>query len=422
MLTKEQNDLLTQTGPGTPCGKLLRSYWQPIAASEEMPIGGNPLPIRIMSEDLVLFRDDQNRLGLIGQYCAHRGTDLSYGRVENGGLRCLYHGWLFDIHGKCIEQPAERSGGKFCEKIKHVGYPVQEKGGAIWAYMGEGEPPLIPDFEFLIAAEPNRLTFRVIQTCNWLQGLESSTDPVHTTFLHRRPPGTASERSGADVSALRGDEPPEVSTEQTGYGTRIFALHNAPGGRKYLRVNNYVFPAGATPSTSYGESGYQGRLYVPIDDTTHVRFEFFYDAKGLDKERLRKNRAANVGPDLRHVRRPENRYLQDREALKRGESWGGMGLHFPSQDAFAIETQGPNRIQDRTKEHLGSSDIVITAVRRALFKALEQVQAGKEPPGVLRDRAKSPFTDFVCTSGYVDDNETGPSFCRKVLSARTAAE
>ena len=388
MLTQEQNDLLTQTGPGTPCGKLLRSYWQPIATSEEMPIGGAPMPIKIMSEELVLFRDEQNRLGLIGRHCAHRGTDLSYGRVENGGLRCLYHGWLFDIHGKCLEMPAEKNGGKaMCDRIKHVGYPVQEKGGAIWTYMGEGEPPLIPDFEFLSTPEPNRLTFRVIQTCNWLQGLESSTDPVHTTFLHRRPPGTASERSGADVAAIRGNDVPEVSTEQTGYGTRIFALHNAPNGRKYLRVNNYVFPAGATPSTSYGESGYQGRLYVPIDDYSHVRFEFFYDAKGLDKERLRKNRAANVGPDLRHVRRPENRYLQD-----------------------------------RTREHLGSSDIVITAVRRALFKALEQVQAGKEPPGVLRDRAANPFADFVCTSGYIEDGETGPSFCRRYLSAKAAAE
>src|SRR5690348_17087737 len=397
MMSKAQNDLLSQTGPGTPGGKFLRSYWQPIAASEEMPIGGDPLPITIMGEELVLFRDDKDRLGLIGLHCAHRGTDLSYGRVEDGGLRCLYHGWLFDIHGKCLDQPAQPADKKFCDKVKHTAYPVQEKGGCIWTYMGEGEPPLIPEFEFLTAPEPNRLTFRVIQKCNWLQGLESSTDPAHTTYLHRRPPGTASERSGADVTALRGSEPPEISTQQTAYGTRIFALHNAPNGRKYLRVNNYVFPCGATPSTSGGEGGYQGRWYVPIDDYSHVRFEFFYQrSKPLDKERLRRNRASNVGPDLRHVRRIENRYLQDRDALKRGESWGGMGLHFPSQDAFAIETQGA--IQDRTKEHLGSSDIVIAAVRRALVKAIEQVQAGKEAPGLIREHSNNPFAEFVCTS------------------------
>ncbi|MGE5538676.1 MAG: Rieske 2Fe-2S domain-containing protein [Gemmatimonas sp.] len=395
MLIKEQNDLLTQTGPGTPCGKLLRSYWQPIAASEEMPIGGDPMPIRIMSEDLVLFRDDKNRLGLIGLHCAHRGTDLSYGRVEDGGLRCLYHGWLFDIHGKCIEQPAEKAGGKAsCDRIKHPAYPVQEKGGAIWAYMGEGEPPRIPDFEFLSAPEPNRITFRVIQMCNWLQGLESSTDPAHTTFLHRRPPGTPSARSDTDVAAVRGNEPPAISTQNTPYGTRIFAVHNSPNGRRYIRVNNYVYPCGATPSTSTGESGYQGRWYVPIDDHSHVRFEFFYRySKPLDKEKLRKNRSENVGPDLRHLRRPENRYLQNRDELKAGKSYGGMGLHFPSQDAFAIETQGS--IQDRTKEHLGASDVVITSVRRTLIKAIEQVMEGKEAPGLLREGSPNPFTDFV---------------------------
>ena len=255
MLSKANNDLLTQTGPGTPCGDFLRSYWQPIAAADEMPIGGAPLPLRIMSEDLVLFRNDKDQLGLIGQFCPHRGTDLSYGRVEDGGLRCLYHGWLFDINGKCIDQPAEPKDKKFCHKVRHAAYPVREKGGAIWAYMGKGEPPMIPDFEFLMGPEPNRHTFRVVQTCNWLQGLESSTDPAHTTYLHRRPPGKKSVRSGSDIAALRGTEPPDISIQQTDYGTRIFAIHNSPNGKKYLRVNNYVYPAGATPSTSTGESG-----------------------------------------------------------------------------------------------------------------------------------------------------------------------
>ncbi len=420
MLSKAQNDLITQTGPGTTGGRFLRSYWQPIAAAEEIPVGGAPMPVRIMSEDLVLFRDDQDRLGLIGQFCSHRGTDLSYGRVEDGGLRCLYHGWLYDIEGNCIDQPAEPKGRKFCDKIRHPAYPVQEKGGAIWTYMGEGEPPLIPDFEFLMAPEPNRLTFRVIQTCNWLQGLESSTDPVHTTFLHRRPPGTPSQRSGADISALRGTDPPEIGIEQTSYGTRIFAVHNAPNGKKYLRVNNYVYPCGATPSTSGGEGGYQGRWYVPIDDFNHCRFEFFYrHSEPLDKERLRRNRAENVGSDNRHIRRPENRYLQDREELKRDDSFGGMGLHFPSQDAFAIESQGA--IQDRTKENLGSSDIVITAVRRALFKAIKQMEETGEAPFLMREPDDDRFKDFICTSTYIEDDEDGPSYCRRVLAARAAA-
>ena len=421
MLTQAENDLLTQTGPGTPCGKLLRSYWQPIATSEEMLPGGDPMPVRIMSEDLVLFRDDGNRLGLIGLHCPHRGTDLSYGRVEDGGLRCLYHGWLFDIHGRCLDQPAQPEGKKFCDKVRNVAYPVQEKGGAIWAYMGEGEPPLIPDFQFLTAPAPNRLAFRVIQMCNWLQGLESF-DPVHTTYLHRRAAGTRSIRSaGADVRALRGIAPPEVSIENASFGTRVYILHKSPNGRKYLRINNYVYPCGTTPSTSTGEAGYQGRWYVPRDDSSHYSFEFFYrHSEPLDKDALRRFRAANVSPDHRHIRRPENRYLQNREELKRDENYSGMGDYFAAQDAFAVETQGV--IRDRTKEHLGSTDIVVTAMRAQLLKAIKQIEAGGEAPGQIRNPAKAQYADFVCTSGFIEDHEDGPSFCRRLLAGTEAAE
>jgi phenylpropionate dioxygenase-like ring-hydroxylating dioxygenase large terminal subunit len=421
MLTQAENDLLTQTGPGTPCGKLLRSYWQPIATSEEMPPGGDPMPVRIMSEDLVLFRDDGDRLGLIGLHCPHRGTDLSYGRVEDGGLRCLYHGWLFDIHGRCLDQPAQPEGKKFCDKVRNVAYPVQEKGGAIWAYMGEGEPPLIPDFQFLTAPAPNRLAFRVIQMCNWLQGLESF-DPVHTTYLHRRAAGTRSIRSaGADVRALRGIAPPEVSIENASFGTRVYILHKSPNGRKYLRINNYVYPCGTTPSTSTGEAGYQGRWYVPRDDSSHYSFEFFYrHSEPLDKDALRRFRAANVSPDHRHIRRPENRYLQNREELKRDENYSGMGDYFAAQDAFAVETQGV--IRDRTKEHLGSTDIVVTAMRAQLLKAIKQIEAGGEAPGQIRNPAKAQYADFVCTSGFIEDHEDGPSFCRRLLAGTEAAE
>ena len=420
MLSKQKSDLLTLTGPGTPGGRLLRSYWQPIATADEVPLGGAPLALTIMSEELVLFRDEHGRLGLIGRHCPHRGTDLSYGRIEDGGLRCLYHGWLFDRDGKCLDQPAEPAGKKFCHKVRHTAYPVQEKGGVVWAYMGEGKPPLIPDFQFLIAPEPNRLAFRVVQTCNWLQGLESVLDPVHTTYLHRRRVGTTSIRSGNDVRAVRGIEPPDISTENTSFGTRIYALHNSPNGRKYLRVNNYIYPCGATPSTSTGEHGYQGRWYVPRDDVSHHAFEFFYrHSEPLDKDVLAKFRAENVGPDLRHMRRPENRYLQDREEMKRGDSFCGMGEYFPAQDAFAIETQGA--IRDRTREHLGSTDIVILSVQKRLLMAIEQVEAGTEAPGLIRNNAEGLFSDFICTSVFIDDDEDGPSYCRRMLGRKYQA-
>src|SRR4051812_35773888 len=146
MLTREENDLLTRTGPGTPCGELLRRYWQPVALAEELPPGGFPIPIEIMGEQLVLFRDDQSRIGLLDLHCSHRAADLSYGRVEDGGLRCIYHGWLYDVNGRCLETPAEPEGSNLKLTIRHPAYPCQEAGGVIFAYMGPGEPPLLPAY------------------------------------------------------------------------------------------------------------------------------------------------------------------------------------------------------------------------------------------------------------------------------------
>src|SRR6185295_20088476 len=155
-MTEEENKLLTQTGPGTPCGELMRRYWQPAALSEEIPIGAPPLAIKLFGEELVLFRNEQGKLGLIDLHCAHRGADLSYGRLEDGGLRCIYHGWLYDIHGNCLEQPGEPHGGAHRENYKHLAYPCVERAGAIWAYMGPGEPPLFPNYPALSAPNAYR--------------------------------------------------------------------------------------------------------------------------------------------------------------------------------------------------------------------------------------------------------------------------
>jgi hypothetical protein len=286
--------------------------------------------------------------------------------------------------------------------------------------MGEGQPPLIPDFQFLLGSDENRETFRVIQHSNWLQGLESSTDPAHTTYLHRMAPAKAGDSSARNLRELRGDDAPKIDIEHTSFGTRLYALHAAPNGRKYLRVNNYIYPNGATPATSIGENGYQGRWYVPIDDERHCRFEFVYKhGEPLDKDALRKNRAPHIGPDKRHVRRIENRYLQDREEQKSDATWCGMGRYIPAHDVFAIETQGA--IQDRTQEHLGSSDVVIIEVRKALLRAVKMIMDGKEAPGLLRNPQENHFADFVCSSTYIEDHEDGPAYCRRVLAGRKAA-
>ena len=156
MLSKEQNELVTRTGADTPAGKLFRQYWQPIAMATDFPADGAPIPVKVLGEELVLFKDEAGELGLLGLHCPHRGGDLSYGRVEDGGLRCIYHGWLFDRTGKCLQQPAEPPGKEFCHKIKHSAYPVRELGGLIFAYLGADEPPVLPEWECLTVPPSNR--------------------------------------------------------------------------------------------------------------------------------------------------------------------------------------------------------------------------------------------------------------------------
>src|SRR3982075_3613589 len=185
MMSQEANDLITRTGPEDPCGKLMRMYWQPAALVDELQ-GPRPVrPVRLLGENLVLFRDEQGRYGLIDRHCAHRGADLAFGRLENGGLRCAFHGWLFDVTGQCLETPAEPEGSSLCANIRQIAYPVLEKSGILFAYMGPGEPPEFPHFDCFVAPDTHTFAFKGMIDCNWLQSLEVGVDPAHTSFLHR---------------------------------------------------------------------------------------------------------------------------------------------------------------------------------------------------------------------------------------------
>jgi len=175
-MTEEENELLTRVGSGTPCGELMRRYWLPAALSEELPQGGAPLPVRLLGEDLVLFRDDRGRPGLLGLHCSHRGADLSYGRVEDGGLRCIYHGWLYDIVGRCLDQPGEPGGGEHRDSIRHPAYPCEERAGVVFTYMGPGNPHLFPNYEFLVAPDDRVFAIKLFSECNYWQGNEGDTD------------------------------------------------------------------------------------------------------------------------------------------------------------------------------------------------------------------------------------------------------
>ena len=398
MLSQEENQLLTQTGPGTPGGDLFRRYWHPVAMSEELLPDGAPLNVRILSEELVLFRDDQGRPGLLGLHCAHRGTDLSYGRCEDGGLRCVYHGWLYDIHGRCLEQPGEPRGSQYYKEIRHLSYPCQEAGGLIFTYMGSDEPPLLPAYEWLNVPENHSCIMKFFYGCNYLQGDEGNYDQAHLDFLHRftEKPVVAAQMA-PDLSFVLGDSSPVIEMEETDFGLRIFTTRDAGSGKKYGRVDNFVFPNVGTFATIAGE--HAGICHVPIDDTSH--WAYMIDVNQtvpFDKEWIRQQRAAEWAPDHRLIRDKSNRYLQDREAMKTG-SFAGIGIQLEVQDVFGTENQGA--IQDRTRENLAYTDRSIIAVRKLLLRAIRDVQEGHEAPHVVRDPAANRFDHLRSANGVM---------------------
>ena len=416
MIPAEENDLLTQTGAGTPCGELMRRYWQPVALSEELPIDGAPLKVQILGEELVLFRDDQGRPGLLGLHCSHRGTDLSYGRVEDGGLRCLYHGWLYDICGRVVEQPGEPGGGAHRDEIRHRAHPCQEAGGIIFSYLGPGEPPLLPNYDFLAAPEERRTVTKVFHHCNYQQANEGNIDPVHLSFLHQylqdgKPPlqRIVAGTNDTDNSLLSKDIAPAIEVEVTDYGLRIYTTRHAGPDKCYFRVTNFIMPNLSAFGGSTVGDGYSVHWHVPIDDTHHWKYLFMFSrAKPLTLELRDKNRA-DLTADYRLTRQGGNRYQQDRESMKT-KSFTGIGFNFQAHDAFATESQGP--VQDRTSEHLVSSDKAIIAARKLMLNAIRDVKEGRQPQHVIRDPEANRFPHLVVLSELVPASTDLKQFVR----------
>ncbi len=424
MISAEENNLLTQTNPKTPAGELLRSYWQPVALAEELP-AGTPKAVRIMGEDLVLFRDDHGRPGLLGLHCAHRGTDLSYGRVENGGLRCLYHGWLYDVSGCVLEQPGEPGGGVHRNAVRHLAYPCREAGGVIFAYLGPGDPPLLPDYEFLSVPASQRDVIKVLYRCNYLQGNEGNIDPVHLSFLHqylneahakqkRMVPGT----QASDNSLLGRDIAPTIEVEVTDYGLRIGTLRAAGPDSSYLRITNFIMPnLSAFGGSTVGE-GYAVHWHVPITDTSHWKYIFMFSRQKPLSEELRGKHRAEITAEYGLMREARNRYQQDRETM-RSSTFTGMGLNFQAHDAFATESQGP--VQDRTAEHLVSSDKAIVAARKLLRAGIEDVRQGRAPRHRITDPAANRFPHLMVISEIVPASVHWKEFVRQRLGDAASA-
>jgi hypothetical protein len=431
MLSAEQNDLITRTGPATPAGALMRRYWQPAALADELN-GNRPLkPVQLLGEHLVIFRDDQGRYGLIARACPHRGTDLAYGRLEDGGLRCAFHGWLFDVHGRCLETPAEPPGSALCRNIRQAAYPVMERSGILFAYLGPGEPPAFPHFDCFTAPATHTFAFKGLIACNWLQSLEVGIDPAHTSFLHRF---FHDEDSAAGYGKLFRDRSidsdmpmtrimrefprPRIEVQPTEFGLRVVTLRRISDAHTHVRVTNLVFPNAFTIPMSSEMTITQ--WHVPVDDTRHYWYAIFTSfGAPVDKDEMRRQRLSLYElPDYVPRKNKGNNYGFDpREQAH--ETFTGMGADINVHDQWACESMGA--IQDRSKEHLGQSDKAISAYRRLLRAAIADAGSSGRPPMLLDEAAAAQMTGPAAIDGIGPSDDWQSYWQRTDASRRQAS-
>ena len=399
MLTQEENDQLTRVGPGTLMGMLMRQYWIPALLSSELPESdGSTLRVRLLCEDLVAFRESNGRVGLLGAHCPHRGAPLYYGRNEESGLRCIYHGWKYDVNGKCVDMPNEPPESNFKDKIQHLAYPCREQGGVIWVYMGSVvPPPPLPDLEWSKVPEEQRYLAKRIQNCNYAQALEGDIDQSHNSFLHaphNQLQKGVGEGKGVDLWR-KADTHPHFHVTDTEYGVLIGASREVNEGSLYWRLTQFLFPF-HTFTGPYGENPTrQSRAWIPVDDETTILFSAnFHPLRPLTEmevSRLRNGAGAGFvgdgnflpasaepGGAWRPKARAENEYFFDR-TIQRTKFFSGIP-EFWAQDAAVQEGMGT--IYDRTKEHLGTTDTAIIRVRhRLLDSAKASLAEGIPAPG-----------------------------------------
>ncbi|MGV3569708.1 MAG: Rieske 2Fe-2S domain-containing protein [Ramlibacter sp.] len=462
-MKSEQNELLTRVGPGTACGAVLRSYWQPVALVDEFDprldprMAQRPLKaVRALGQDMVLFKDEAGQWGLLDRDCPHRGADLAFGRHEGDGVRCPFHGWKFDASGRCLETPAEPTGSKLCDRVRQRSYPVQERSGVLFAWLGEEgkAPPFPAAFDCFAAPATHTFAFKGLWQCNWLQAFEVGIDPAHPSFLHRFLQDAALESIGDNAagkqfrSASAGDfggekwpmtrimrefHQPEISFEARPWGLRLQALRPMTDELTHVRVTSAVFPQ--TFVIPLSETLTITQMHLPVDDTHTYWYSIFTSFAGpVDKEAMRSQRLQFISlPDYVPKAGRHNNWGFNPEE-QRAQTYLGMGEEdINVHDQWAVESMGA--IQDRTREHLGTSDKVIMANRRMLLKAIETVQAGGTAPGIadaaLASQMQGPETvDGIAPAGTwsqwwqdrVAAKRAGAPWTAKDAAAASAAE
>ena len=399
MLTREENAQLTHVGPGTLMGDFMRRYWIPVVETSEVAAGGRPKRVRILGEPLIVYRSPGGRAALVSEYCAHRRASLYFARNEERGLRCVYHGWQYEHDGRCVDQPNERPGSSFEDKVCLPAYPCAERGGVVWTYMGPGAPPELPDLEWAMVPSAQRFVSKFWQGCNYLQGLEGGVDPAHISFLH----GILDTRDRADREALDRaaagfgfaaslERAPHIEVADTPMGLLLGARREAPAGHYYWRITQYLLPFHTMPPAELGSDPVlHTHVWIPMDDEQMINWCIsWHPTRALTDDEHAQFRAGSsihvmdYAPatsaaygDIRPRACVENDYLADWEAQRTRKFFGVPGVG--AQDKAITESQGE---YDRSLERLGRADSGIIRVRKRLLDAALALRAGKEPPGL----------------------------------------
>jgi phthalate 4,5-dioxygenase oxygenase subunit len=387
-MKSHENDVLTQVGPGTPMGRMLRQYWTPAIRSSALEADGAPVPVRLFGQDFVAFRTSDGSAGFVDEACPHRGVSLTLARNESNALQCIFHGWKFDVTGKLIDAPAEPAErrAKFCASIKVNRYRVHEAAGVLWVFVGTGEPPKFPDFEFATVPANQVHMRRGVLHYNWLQGVEAHIDSSHVPFLHagylvqNRKAGFVEQSNLEALRLMLLDKAPEFDFEATPWGLREGALRDIGNGKANARIREIALPYFTfIPGPPDGQC--YARMSTPIDDDTTAEWYIVYDpVRPITEEAIRgqfgymsddpDDFASNLGTKA-------NLWGQEREAMKEGH-YSGLTKGIAFED-FAVQASMGSRV-DRSLEQLGSSDTIIVKVRRMLMEAIEAFEQGRPAP------------------------------------------
>jgi len=393
-LTQTQQQTLVETDRGTPMGELFRRYWIPALLSTELPAPDcDPVQIKLLGESLLAFRDTNGAFGLVQEFCPHRGVSLFYGRNEECGIRCSYHGWKFDVSGACVDMPSEPDESNFKDKVKLTAYPLIERGGVLWAYMGPADAkPAEPELEWAMLPPEHRYVSKRIQECNYLQALEGGIDSSHVSTLHRFNLDDDPMHEGAKGNDyLKADTRPKFEVQDSANGLLIGARRDADAANDYWRITPFIMPW-YTIIPPFGANAIGAHAFVPMDDENCWTWSINYEpVRPLSKHEV-EAMDAGMGIHVEYVPgtfRPlanrDNHYMIDRTAQRNKKSFSGVkGISM--QDASLQESMG--RIQDRTTERLGTSDAAIIAARRTLLKAAEALADAGTPPIALEPEAQ----------------------------------